>query len=96
MEGHSGPSKGRRSSQKLADHLRSFEELGLIRRDNARDAVYSHRPRRPSQACRRSGLSAAENNGERTPLETAGRVPGLQNAQDGQGPLEWRSRIAGR
>ena len=31
--------KGRRSSQKLATHLRSFEELGLVRRDNMRDAV---------------------------------------------------------
>lgn len=39
MEGRSGPDKGRRSSQKLADCLRSFEELGLIRRDNAQDTV---------------------------------------------------------
>jgi hypothetical protein len=40
MEGRSASiSKGRRSSQQLAAHLRSFEELGLIRRDNARDAI---------------------------------------------------------
>ena len=39
MPGRGGSSKGRRSSQKLAGHLRSFEELGLIRRDYARDAV---------------------------------------------------------
>jgi hypothetical protein len=39
MAGQKGPGKGRRSSQKLADHLRGFEELGLIRRDHARDAV---------------------------------------------------------
>jgi hypothetical protein len=31
--------KGRRSSQKLADHLRSLEELGLVRRDRDRDLV---------------------------------------------------------
>ena len=35
----SGLSKGRRSSQKLADHLRSFEELGFIQRESARDIV---------------------------------------------------------
>ena len=40
MEGRSASAtKGRRSSHKLAAHLRSFEELGLVRRDNARDAV---------------------------------------------------------
>jgi hypothetical protein len=40
MEGRSGRSStGRRSSHKLTEHLRSFEELGLIRRDNARDMV---------------------------------------------------------
>jgi hypothetical protein len=39
QERRGGPSKGRRSSQKLADELKGFEELGLIRRDNARDAV---------------------------------------------------------
>lgn len=37
--GGASMSRGRRSSQKLAAYLRSFEELGLIRRDNARDAV---------------------------------------------------------
>ena len=44
MAGHRGSSKGRRSSQKLADHLRGFEELGLIRRDHARDAVIVTNP----------------------------------------------------
>ena len=39
MEGRGGPSKGRRSTQRLAGHLRSFEELGLIRREHTRDAV---------------------------------------------------------
>jgi hypothetical protein len=39
LAGHTGSSKGRRSSQKLAGHLRDFEELGLIQRDHARDAV---------------------------------------------------------
>jgi hypothetical protein len=40
MEGRSASAtKGRRSSHELAAHLRSFEELGLVRRDNARDAV---------------------------------------------------------
>jgi len=40
MEGRpGGSSKGRRSSHKLTEHLRSFEELGLIRRDHARDMV---------------------------------------------------------
>jgi hypothetical protein len=39
MAGRGGSSRGRRSSQKLADHLRSFEELGFIRRDSVRDAV---------------------------------------------------------
>jgi len=34
-----GSSKGRRSSHALTRHLRSFEELGLIRRDHARDMV---------------------------------------------------------
>jgi hypothetical protein len=42
--GHGGSSKGRRSSQKLADHLRGFEELGLIRRDHARDTVIVTNP----------------------------------------------------
>ena len=44
MAGHSGSSKGRRSSQKLANHLRGFEELGLIRRDHARDTVIITNP----------------------------------------------------
>ena len=44
MAGHRGSSKGRRSSQKLADHLRDFEELGLIRRDHAQDAVIVTNP----------------------------------------------------
>ena len=34
-----GSSKGRWSSRKLTEHLRSFEELGLIRQDHARDMV---------------------------------------------------------
>jgi hypothetical protein len=34
-----GSSKGRRSSHTLTRHLRSFEDLGLIRRDHARDMV---------------------------------------------------------
>lgn len=38
-EGRGSSSKGRRSSHKLADDLRSLEELGLIRRDNSRDSV---------------------------------------------------------
>jgi hypothetical protein len=38
-DGGASMSTGPRSSQKLAAYLRSFEELGLIRRDNARDAV---------------------------------------------------------
>lgn len=40
MEGRrASATKGRRSSHKLAAHLRSFEALGLIRRDNAKDAI---------------------------------------------------------
>jgi hypothetical protein len=39
MEGRGGTSKGRRSSGKLAGHLRSFEDLGLIRRSSRLDAV---------------------------------------------------------
>lgn len=40
MEGRrGGSSKGRWSSRKLTEHLRSFEELGLIRQDHARDMV---------------------------------------------------------
>jgi hypothetical protein len=40
VEGRStSATKGRRSSKKLAAHLRTFEELGLIGRDNARDAI---------------------------------------------------------
>jgi hypothetical protein len=38
-EGRSGSSKGRRSSHHLASHLKALEDLGLIRRDHARDAV---------------------------------------------------------
>ena len=44
IAGRRGSSKGRRSSQMLAGHLRSFEELGLIRRDHARDAVIVTNP----------------------------------------------------
>jgi hypothetical protein len=36
--------QGRRSSKELADHLTSFEQLGLIRRDNARDAIVITNP----------------------------------------------------
>ena len=39
MDGRGGSSKGRRSSQKLAEHLKRFEDLGLIWRDSTRDAV---------------------------------------------------------
>ena len=39
MDGRGGSSRGRRSSKKLAGHLRSLENLGLIRRDSTRDAV---------------------------------------------------------
>ena len=40
IEGRStSATKGRRSSKKLAAHLKTIEELGLIRRDNARDAI---------------------------------------------------------
>jgi hypothetical protein len=38
-EGRANSSKGRPSSQHLASHLRSFEDLGLVRRDHARDLV---------------------------------------------------------
>jgi hypothetical protein len=38
-EGRPSTSKGRRSSHQLAGHLKAFEDLGLIRRDHARDAV---------------------------------------------------------
>lgn len=38
-EDRASASKGRRSSRNLANQLKSFEELGLIRRDHARDAV---------------------------------------------------------
>jgi hypothetical protein len=44
LAGQKGSSKGRRSSQKLANHLRDFEELGFIRRDQARDAVIVTNP----------------------------------------------------
>lgn len=37
--GRGGSSKGRRSSQKLSEHLRRLEDLGLIWRDGTRDAV---------------------------------------------------------
>jgi hypothetical protein len=37
-EGRFGSSKGRRSSHHLASHLTALEDLGLIRRDHARDA----------------------------------------------------------
>ena len=39
MDSRSGSSKGRRSSQKLSEHLRRLEDLGLIWRDGTRDAV---------------------------------------------------------
>jgi hypothetical protein len=40
MEGRSGnATEGRRSSKKLAAHLKTLEELGLVRRDNTRDAI---------------------------------------------------------
>jgi hypothetical protein len=45
LQGLDGSSKGRRSSQELAGHLRAFEELGLVRRDTARDAVIVTDPR---------------------------------------------------
>jgi len=43
-ESHDLRSNGRRSSQKLADHLKGVEELGLSRLDYARDAVSTTDP----------------------------------------------------
>jgi hypothetical protein len=37
--GRGGSSRGRRSSQKLSEHLKRLEDLGLIWRDGTRDAV---------------------------------------------------------
>ena len=39
VEGRPSSSKGRRSSHHLAGHLKTYEDLGLVRRDHARDVV---------------------------------------------------------
>lgn len=39
VKGRPSSSRGRRSSYRLACHLKDFEDLGLVRRDHARDVV---------------------------------------------------------
>lgn len=69
MEGRrASANRGRRSSQKLAAHLRSFEDLGLVRRDNARDAIVIIDPnglRRLGDAPACAGQDPTSGDGER-------------------------------
>lgn len=67
MTGIGGTSKGRRSSEKLADYLKRFEELGHIWREHERDSIVITDPAGPHR------LADTQRNHRCEPVQPGGR-----------------------